>query len=149
MISFEVTYKLVQEADLSNVGGRLKQARLDKGLTIKDLAKLIKVSEVTLGRWEKDLGEIENHPDKIKNICKELDVSPKYIFAELDSYSFAAKLKRSRFEMGLSRRELASLLGVNRGTIKEWEEGSQPRKYSEFQIMELINKIKAGRDQCR
>ena len=93
MISFEVTYKLGQETDLSTAGGRLKQARLDKGLTIKELAKLIKVSEVTIGRWEKDQGEIENHPDKTKNICKILEVCPKYIFDELDSYSFAAKIK--------------------------------------------------------
>lgn len=147
MISFEVTYKLGQETDLSTAGGRLKQARLDKGLTIKELAKLIKVSEVTIGRWEKDQGEIENHPDKIKNICKILEVCPKYIFDELDSYSFAAKIKRIRFEMGLSRSELASFLGVNRSTIREWEEDSQPRKYTELEILDLINKIKDGRDK--
>lgn len=141
MISFEVTYKLVQEADLSTVGGRLKQARLDRGLTIKELAKMITVSEITLGRWEKDLGEIENHPDKIKNICNILDVSPKYIFDELDNNSFAATLKRSRFEMGLSRREFASFLGVNRGTVKEWEEGNKPRKYTELKISELLKGI--------
>jgi transcriptional regulator with XRE-family HTH domain len=79
MTSFEVTYKLGQETDLSNVGARLKQARLDKGLTIKELAKIIKVSEITLGRWEKDQGEIEYHPDKIKNICEILEVKPEYI----------------------------------------------------------------------
>ena len=138
MTSFEVTYKLGQETDLSTVGGRLKQARLDRRLTIKELAKLIKVSEVTLGRWEKDQGEIENHPDKIKNICKILEFSPKYIFDELDNNSFAATLKRSRFEMGLSRREFASFLGVNRGTVKEWEEGSKPRKFTELEVLDLI-----------
>jgi DNA-binding transcriptional regulator YiaG len=43
--------------------------------------------------------------------------------------------------MGLSRRELASVLGVNRGTVKEWEEGNKPRKYTELEILDLINKI--------
>jgi transcriptional regulator with XRE-family HTH domain len=129
------------------VGGRLKQARLDKGLAIKELAKIIKVSEVTLGRWEKDQGEIENYPAKIKNICKILEVSPEYIFDELDSDSFAALLKRSRFEMGLSRREIALILGVDRGTIKEWEGGSKPRKYTEYEILNLINKLKNPRQQ--
>jgi len=104
----------------------LKHARLNKELTIKELAEMVKMSENTLGRWEKDLGKIENHPDKIKNICKILEVIPKYIFDELDSDSFAFALKRLRFEMGLSRKELASLLGVNKGTVKEWEEGNKP-----------------------
>jgi len=100
------------------------------------------INECTLGRWEKNLGEIENRPDKIRNICNILEVSPKYIFDELDNNSFAATLKRSRFEMGLSRRELASALGVNRGTVKEWEEGNKPRKYTELEILELINKLR-------
>jgi transcriptional regulator with XRE-family HTH domain len=119
----------------------LKQARLNKDLTIKELAKMANMSENTLGQWEKNLGEIENYPDKIKNICKILVVRPQYIFDELDNNSFAATLKRSRFEMGLSRRELASLLGVNRGTVKEWEEGSKPRKFTELKISELIKGI--------
>ena len=142
MTSFEVTYKLGQETDLSTVGGRLKLARLNKELTIKELAKMVNISETTLGRWEKNQGDIENHPVKIKNICNILEVSPKYIFDELDSDSFAVTLKRSRFKMGLSRRELASLLGVDRGTVKEWEDGSKPRKYTELEIFDLISKIK-------
>lgn len=120
------------------MGGRLKQARLNKGLTIKQLAESVGMSEVTLGRWEKNLGEIENHPGKVKEICRLLDIGVDYLFDELKGDSFPAVLKKARFEMGLSRKELARTLGVDKGTVLRWERGEKVVKYEEKSILNKI-----------
>ncbi len=137
-ISFQVACGLSQEPDLSTVGARLKQTRLSKGLTIKQLAGNVGMSEVTLGRWEKNLGKIENYPDKVKKICQLLNIGVNYLFDELKDNSFSAVLKKARFEMGLSRKELAQALGVDKGTVLCWERGGRMVKYEEKSILNKI-----------
>lgn len=140
--SFQMSYKIEQNIDIATIGGRLKHFRLNKGLTIKELSKFVGISEVTLGRWERNLGKIEDHPDKIKVICQALKVRADDIIVELADNSFSSILRKTRFDMGLTRKELALALGVNRGTVQAWENGDKPYKYKESQIIELLGRVR-------
>ncbi|MEI3187969.1 MAG: helix-turn-helix transcriptional regulator [Lachnospiraceae bacterium] len=56
----------------------LKQRRLEKQLTLDDVARLVGVSAATISRWES--GDIANMKrDKIVNLAKALDISPAVI----------------------------------------------------------------------
>lgn len=56
----------------------IKAKRLEKGLTMKQLSKMVGVSEGTISRWE--YGDIENMKrDKVAKLAKALDISPAVI----------------------------------------------------------------------
>ena len=62
----------------------LKNRRLELGLTMKQVAKAVQVSEGTVSRWES--GEIENmRRSKIALYAKVLQVSPDIIIGQTDS----------------------------------------------------------------
>lgn len=57
---------------------KLKNRRLELGLTIEDVARIVGVSGATVSRWE--TGDIENmRRDRIALLAKALKVSPSYI----------------------------------------------------------------------
>lgn len=57
---------------------KLKKRRLQLGMTIEDVARLVGVSNATVSRWE--TGDIENmRRDKIALLAKALQVTPSYI----------------------------------------------------------------------
>ena len=64
---------------INKVGDRIKDARKAKGLTQKDLAKLLKCSHTTVSKYEQ--GEIENMPrPRMQRIAEILDISPVVLF---------------------------------------------------------------------
>lgn len=61
-----------------NMNDKIKKRRLELGMTIEDVARLIGVSGATVSRWE--TGDIENmRRDKIALLAKALQVSPSFI----------------------------------------------------------------------
>ena len=56
---------------------KLKDLRTDKGLSLKELAKELKVSDVTIGRWEKQ----QRIPNiiELKKIAEFFNVSADYL----------------------------------------------------------------------
>ncbi len=63
----------------NKVGKRIKDARKAKGLTQKELAKLLNCSHTTISKYEQ--GEIENMPrPRIQKMADILDVSPLMLF---------------------------------------------------------------------
>ncbi len=67
---------------MSSFKERLKELRLEKGLSIKQLAKEIGVSDVAIGRWEKDL-RVANIYELIK-LAKFFDVTTDYLLGLTD-----------------------------------------------------------------
>lgn len=63
-------------------GERLKETRLDKHLTQKDLAKMLNVTGNTVHSWETD--KQEPSMTMILKICEILDVSLEYLFGKTD-----------------------------------------------------------------
>ena len=63
----------------------LKNRRIEKGLTMKEVASKVGVSEGTISRWES--GNIENmRRDKISKLADALDISPSEIMGWDDNW---------------------------------------------------------------
>ncbi len=61
--------------------GQLRKARKEKGLTLKEVAKVIGVHEATVSRWES--GNIENIKKKnLLMLCKFLEISPQTLIMD-------------------------------------------------------------------
>lgn len=76
-----------------DIKDKLKQRRLELGLTLDDVARIVNVSGATISRWES--GDIENmRRDKIALLAKALQVSPSFImeWEESDSASTGENL---------------------------------------------------------
>lgn len=57
-----------------NIGLLIKEKRIEKNMTMKQLADIMEVSEGTVSRWES--GDIENiRRQKIKKLSEVLDIS--------------------------------------------------------------------------
>lgn len=66
-------------------GDKLKEARIEKGLTLQQLGKLIGVSHATLSKYES--GDIENiPPNRIEDLARVLEVSPAYLMGWEDRF---------------------------------------------------------------
>lgn len=63
---------------MKTLGNKIKEARLQKGLTQKQLALQLSIKNTTLNNWEQD----RNKPDitYIEMLCRLLDVPPGYFF---------------------------------------------------------------------
>ncbi|MCI1956645.1 MAG: helix-turn-helix domain-containing protein [Oscillospiraceae bacterium] len=63
---------------MKTLGAKIKEARLQKGLTQKQLALQLSIKNTTLNNWEQD----RNKPDinYIEMLCRLLNVPPGYFF---------------------------------------------------------------------
>ena len=59
-------------------GDKIREARKAAGLTQRQLAEAINVSNTSISNWEKGLSRPD--PDTIQNLCWALDVQPNYFF---------------------------------------------------------------------
>ena len=81
---------------MNNIGVKIKEARKAKGLTQKELAKLLKCSHTTVSKYEQ--GEIENMPRPRMNLLAEiLEVSPIVLFGLVDNTE--KKARKVMFEL--------------------------------------------------
>jgi transcriptional regulator with XRE-family HTH domain len=64
------------------LGERIRKARLVKGLTQKQLAKILNVTDATVNRYEKGIRNPD--PEMLKTIADVLDVSIDYLLGKTD-----------------------------------------------------------------
>lgn len=102
---------------INKVGNSIKEARKAKGLTQKDLAKLLECSHTTISKYEQ--GEIENMPrPRMQKMADILEVSPVILFNFADEQQKQpvqdelSDVKRALIDLveGLSENEAAVLL---------------------------------------
>lgn len=102
---------------INKVGNSIKEARKAKGLTQKDLAKLLECSHTTISKYEQ--GEIENMPrPRMQKMADILEVSPVILFNFTDEQQKQpvqdelSDVKRALIDLveGLSENEAAVLL---------------------------------------
>lgn len=64
-----------------NIGDKIKQRRLELGLTMKQVAERVGISESAVSRWES--GDVDNmRRDRIAGLADVLNVDPSYIIFE-------------------------------------------------------------------
>ena len=69
-----------------SLGDRLKDARKAAGMTQRQLADKIKVSNTSISNWEKGFSNPD--PDTIQHLCWALNVQPNYFFAVDDAPAY-------------------------------------------------------------
>jgi DNA-binding transcriptional regulator YiaG len=122
-------------ADPQTIGEHLKRRRMDLGLFQAQVARQLKVSEDCLCYWENGRNEPRLYQYPV-------------IFAFLGYYPFdhetitlGGKIKRYKYEHGLSNEKLAKLLAVDEGTVANWERNKRlPLARSLDRVLSIIVK---------
>jgi len=106
---------------------------MDLGLRQSDLAERIGVGTSTVNYWENN------------RFNPEVEYVPKIVtFLGYDPFgpppaTFPLRLKAARIAAGLTRRQLATRIGVHPGTVAEWERGeAQPISASGQRVRVLL-----------
>lgn len=71
-------------ADRSTMGGRLQQARIDMGLSVRKLSQLTDIRRGTIGCIES--GASDGHISTLLKLARELDISLYYLFGDRAGY---------------------------------------------------------------
>lgn len=71
-------------------GDKIREARKAAGLTQRQLADKVNVSNTSISNWEKNLSRPD--PDTIQHLCWALNVQPNYFFAISDSPALPANV---------------------------------------------------------
>lgn len=102
------------------IGQRIKNRRLELGLTVDEVATKIGKNRATVYRYESN--DIEDLPISIlEPLSKALQTTPGYLMGWEDINNL---LKERRKEKGLTMKEVASAVGVSEGTVSRWESGN-------------------------
>jgi len=104
--------------ELLSLGDHLRKHRLDQGLLQKEVAERLGVDEATVFNWEKN----RNQPAlaHIPRIIRFLGYNPL-----VEEGSLGKRLKQYRKVHGISQKDLARRLGVDPGTLAQWERGKE------------------------
>lgn len=106
--------------EMKRIGDHIRKRRLDLGLFQREVAERIGVSEATVWDWE------NNRSPKIHLMPQVIEFLGYVPGSDATQSTFSETLVRTRIEMGLSRRNLALWLGVDEGTLQQWERGTMP-----------------------
>lgn len=135
-LTFDVGISLNRDLPGNTLGQRIKKTRIEKNLSIEEIAKTVNVSSRTVREWEKDKRKIS--PRHFKTLCQALEVSPEYVLGSIpENATPGEKIKYHRFCFGHTQREFANLLGVDRSTLSDAENNSRSTQY----VLEKIKKL--------
>ncbi|MDO7787101.1 helix-turn-helix transcriptional regulator [Desulforamulus aquiferis] len=103
-------------------GSRLRQARIENNMTIRELAKAISISPENLGKLEADRFNASMH--NLRLLSSVLGVSIPYLgcFENLPKKTLGQCIKKARLFHGLTKREFAGIMGVSEKAIWGWEQ---------------------------
>lgn len=102
-------------------GARLRQARLARNMTIKDLAAAAGLSIATIGNLESN----RTHASlpHLRILAKVLGVPIAFLgcFERLPENTLGQRITKARLYHGLTKKEMAQAMGVNPKTLRGWE----------------------------
>ncbi len=111
---------------------------MELGLSQLKVAEILGVSECTVNNWER--GRTEPTLQALPRINKFLGYQPESVSSE----TLGQRIKAYRRTEGLSRKALASKLGIDPDTLGKWEhnegepKGKQKQRLDSF-FMDLMN----------
>lgn len=119
--------------DPKTLGDHIRKRRMELNLFQKDVAAIFNVSEDCITYWENNRSgpQIQYYPP----IFGFLGYCP----FELDTSTFAGKIKAYRYLNGLTIKRFAKLVNVDPATVSRWEEGKGC--FSKRKKLELLLKI--------
>lgn len=112
-----------------NIGDRIKEKRLELGLTVEQLAKLVGKNRATIYRYESN--DIENFPlDLLPLIADALNTTPAYLMgweSSAQGFTLGSVISMYRAEKHLSMDQFAELSGISKAYISMLERNKTPR----------------------
>lgn len=101
--------------ELQHVGNHIKKARLERNIPLKELVLEFEIDRETLRAWENGLWEpfVKHYP----KIIRFLGYNP---FAH-ETKTLGGKIRKYRFEHGLTQDQFAELLHTDKCTVSFWE----------------------------
>lgn len=102
--------------EVRTLGEHIRRRRLDLGLGQRHLAARLGIREETLASWERD--QAEPMPRHYGAIVRFLGYDPRPAGKDLPG-----RLNAIRRRLGLTQRELADRLGLDEGTVTDFELG--------------------------
>ena len=117
------SFNAINEIDSTTFGGAIKKQRIEKHMTIKDLAKTIGVSKETYMRMEQNKYDLHN-ADKLNALCDILDLNAQKICSPYQLFLLnnpGEQILEYRKSHNLSQRELTNMLGIDRQAISRYE----------------------------
>lgn len=111
--------------DVQTIGSKIKELRMQKGMTLQEPADKVYLNKSTLKRYED--GEIIAKRKILEALAKELGVSIQYLLNEEENGGETMQttlFKRRRKELGLTLLDIAKYVGVTEATVQRWESGN-------------------------
>ncbi|MEG6615419.1 helix-turn-helix transcriptional regulator [Peptococcaceae bacterium 1198_IL3148] len=112
----------VYNSNPNTPGARLRKARIDKNMTIRDLATIAQIAPNNISLLETDKTKAKLHT--LRRLSSALDAPVSYLgcFESLPEDTLGQRISKARHFHGLTKRELAATIGVNVKTLREWEQ---------------------------
>lgn len=136
------SFNAFNRIDDSTFGGAVKKRRIEKHLTIKQVAAEVGVSVDTLMRIEKNEYTLHK-PDKLNKLCELLEIQPEKICSPYQLFLLnnqGEQILKFRKENHLLQSALADMLGTSRQRIGAWEKNKNRMPYEVWRkFVDLLN----------
>ncbi|WP_369751276.1 helix-turn-helix domain-containing protein [Asinibacterium sp. OR53] len=116
------------------LGEHLKKRRLSKGMSQASLAKLLGVTKDCVWLWEaeRNTPQLHHYPALIAFLG--------YYPFDHETDTLGGKITRYKNLHGMSTKKLAKLLGVDEGTVAQWERNeTKPLARSMSRIISILH----------
>lgn len=131
------SFNAFNEIDNSTFGGAVKKQRIEKHMTIKQVANIVGISVHTLMRIEQNKYDLHN-TDKLSKLCEFLDLDAQKICSPYQLFLMnnqGEQIKSFRQKHNLTQFEFANIFSVNKKTVSKWENNKSQIPYEKWKTL--------------
>lgn len=136
------SFNAFNEIDDTTFGGAVKKQRIEKHMTIKQVADAVDISVDTLMRIEQNKYDLHK-VDKLRKLCDILDLDAQKICSPYQLFLMnnqGEQILKFRKDNNLTQKELANMLNINRQAISRYEHNINQIPYELWvKIQKLIS----------
>lgn len=128
------SFNVFNEIDDTTFGGAVKKQRIEKHMTIKQVANAVSLSVDTLMRIEQNKYDLHN-ADKFRNLCDILNLDAQKICSPYQLFLLnnqGEQIKSYRQKHNLTQFELSNFFSVNKKTVSKWENNKTQMPYDKW-----------------
>ncbi len=142
------SFNALNEIDDTTFDGAVKKHRIEKNMTIKQVADAVGLSIDTIMRIEQNKYSLHN-ADKLKMLCEVLNLDAQKICSPYQLFLMnnqSEQILKFRKDNNLTQKQLAEMLGTDRQAISRYENNINPMPYELWiKFNNICNKINANR----